>query len=217
MIEFTLRTDILESVVGAEFSDDDQAVLREFMEEYRRLQDSSISKKDLPCSWSFAGDAGRHTFKAHLPSEDEMAILLHRLRPFVLQNEPASFDRAVSVLRRRMSWAELRPLFKLLRDLWVGVNLADELPLFIQHTQVDIQALFSNWVNGEEYHRDRDRHRVVAEMRMSVPSEFLQFMIISAALDKVSAVRHVAKVVRLAIGELRKIEFEGGTIERRSS
>jgi hypothetical protein len=217
-MDFRIRTGGAESTVVANFGADERTVLGQFREEYQRLRDSAVLQKELPCSWSYSADeAAEPSFKAILPSEDDMAVLLHRLRPFVLQKEPASFDRVTSLLRRSMSWQELRPLFKFLRELWEGRYLANELPVFASARQLDMTELFTNWINAEEYHRDRERRLALAALHANVQPDLLNFLISSVALDKLRAVRHVAKLVRLVLGEFRKIEFEGGSIERRGA
>src|SRR4051794_4416024 len=58
--------------------------------------------------------------KVEVPPRLEIATLLHCLRPFILSDEPASFDRVSGLVARECEGEPVRRFLGTLRDLYSG-------------------------------------------------------------------------------------------------
>jgi hypothetical protein len=215
--EFTFTSLSEVTSVVVDLTEKEEGVIRAYREEYRRLANSSISKKELPCGLSIRS-AEAVPVKVTLPSEDDIAILLHRLRPFILQEEPASFYKTTAILGRRLPKnAVIRAFLRELRREWKGERFFDEIAVFLQSVPIDGEKLLLDWLNALEYHRDPHKAASVRELRMTLSEPIADFIIVSLALDKVKAVRKAGTFSRLILGELRTITIEGGRLQRRGA
>lgn len=209
--QLTFTSESNRTPVFLDLSDTEQDVIKAYREEYRRLCNSSISKKELPCGLSIkSGEAVTST--ANLPSEDDLAILLHRLRPFILHKEPASFNRTVAVFGRHLRHPTVRAFLRELWREWKGERFFDEIAL-LQSTPIDGEKLLLDWLNAKEYHRDPAKAESVANLRATMSEPLVDFIIVSLALDKLRAVRKAAAVTRLILGELPALRMDGGRLE----
>ncbi len=85
-------------VLRGEFTDSEHQVLTQFFEQYGQLAESKPLREGFPCefslNWSVEDKALR--VRASLPDNDTLGILLHRLHPFILENESANLKKVVT-------------------------------------------------------------------------------------------------------------------------
>src|SRR5450759_2938882 len=79
--------------VRGEFTDDEHSILRNYLEQYEELARSKPLREGFPCEMSLRwSEKTALQVETLLPDADTLSILLHRLRPFILKTEPASFE-----------------------------------------------------------------------------------------------------------------------------
>jgi len=191
------------------FDDEELAVLRTYLGEYHRLSNSKPLQQQLPCEMtiSFNKDTGL-SVNGVWPSDDDFAVLLHRLRPFFLQKEPASYLKTTAILGRKISHPVFREYMKEQNKNWSGGTFKTSFPMIINGSRLDPEKVFNDWLNAHEYHRDEDRTGSLQVLKERLFPGFLQTIITTRTLEKLRAVRNTAFLLGLFLGEIKELKFE---------
>jgi hypothetical protein len=188
--------------VDGSFPDECWSRLSRFAEEAEVLQRSSVLQQELRVHVSLrkAGPGQPICCDVTLPSGDEIAVLLHRLRPFVLQNEFTNFDRSANILSMYIENLVIREVIQTQRDLFNGKDFQRQLRIDWKspalESVVNADRTFLHWLNAYEYHRDRDKAAEIEEFRKLLPANFLRGIFISMLVDKIKAILNVAVIIR---------------------
>src|SRR5450759_3698200 len=120
--ELTMRVEGRpDGIVRGEFSDDDHKKLLLYLEQYNELAQSRPCREGFPCHISLKWHEGTPLdVQTSLPDSDTLSILLHRLRPFILRTEPASFESDCSTVGRCVCDPLVRRLIRDQRELYDG-------------------------------------------------------------------------------------------------
>jgi hypothetical protein len=87
---------------------EDRAMLESFAGEEERLAACTALKKS-PRPMSIIADPDRGPIvEAPLPPDDDLIVLLHRSRPFILNDEPYSYNRVAGRLGKSLSPQPIR-------------------------------------------------------------------------------------------------------------
>jgi hypothetical protein len=105
-----------EVVVRACWTDDEWVCLNSYLSYAGDLLACNLirSRSRVSLRLHYRHDQGL-SIEVELPEWDHVAILLHRLRPFVLSREHTSLDRMLNLLGRRLESQELREALKAAR------------------------------------------------------------------------------------------------------
>jgi len=75
-----------EEIISIVFSEEQQSILRSFNEKSKRLFKASIFENKIPSKLTLNWDKERGLqFRMDYPNDETIALLLHYLRPFILQ------------------------------------------------------------------------------------------------------------------------------------
>jgi hypothetical protein len=75
----------------ATLEDHEVAQLEAYLECVDQLLELPVARDGVPCSFKMQIREGRVTLlESEVPPDDELAALLHRLRPLILSDEPTS-------------------------------------------------------------------------------------------------------------------------------
>lgn len=186
----------------------DQATLRRYLAECGRLMACHPLQSEIPCEVSIGSSPeGGLKVKSNLPSEDDRAILLHRLRPFMLQKEPASFTRVAAILHRRVSQPVVRELLALQRRLWSGRAFAAQSPIKVNGRRLNGERFLTAWLNGDEYHRDTAKATAFESVRRSAFFPLFDWILVNLLTDRLRAISNLAALVALVLGESPELHF----------
>jgi hypothetical protein len=165
-------------------------------------------QKEIPCgvSLSTCAESG-FAIESDLPNADDRAILLHRLRPFVLKSEPASFARVTGVLGRRISQPVVRDIIRMQRQFWSGQAFIEESPIKVNGRRLNGESFLMAWLNGEEYHRDRTQAAAFESLRGSPFFHLFDWVLVSLLTDKLRAITNLAALTGLVLGESPELRF----------
>jgi hypothetical protein len=107
--------------------------------------------------------------KAALPPEADIAEFLHRMRPFVLEDERTSFKRVRGILWQRLN----KPLFlKRLAHLQELFSVCDlGFTITVGDIALTAPAAVKKWLNAFEYHRDAGKQAELRAMYEVFPDE----------------------------------------------
>jgi hypothetical protein len=208
-IDFTVTTESGSEPLCIELPSADEEILRKFLTEYERLSASSPLQKDIPCglNFNFTPEKGL-VLTPNIPSTDDLAILLHRLRPFLLQQEPYSFQKTAAALGRHLSHAAFRSLLAYMYRLWRCEGGNAQMPIMLNSREINTEEVLLQWLNATEYHRDPEKGAAIERLRNQVPGELFDFVIVNLTLEKLRAVIACAKLASVMVGHLRDLSFE---------
>lgn len=199
------QADVIASGV---FTEEEYGILELYFTQSVELTESKPLKLGMPCSISVNYDADDGLKVASkLPNKDDLSILLHRLRPFILQKEPASFFRVNSILSKHISDTHFRQFVRNQRELYDGSQAQRMFRVVSNRVLVNSDRILHDWLNSHEYHRDPDKRASIDDLFKRMPSELLQGLLVSMLVDKTRAVCNVASMVAVVIGKSTQIRF----------
>jgi hypothetical protein len=130
------------------------------------------------------------------PLDDDLAAFLHRMRPFVLQDEATYFFKACNILAKYVAEPLFRRLLGRLRDLFSGEDFLAQIQIGVNNTLINTDEMLKNWLNADEYHGDEDKRRELEQLRKVFPEQGSRALFASMMMDKAKAVLEVARIVR---------------------
>lgn len=186
--------------VKGQLSDQEWATLQAYQDQHRELAESKPLREGMPCSMSLRWSMGTPlTVDTTLPDADTLSILLHRLRPFILTNEPASFIRVRSLLGKRIAHPGIRGLLRDQLRLFDGRKQQEVMQFAFNDVVVNSETALNTWLNSHEYHRDRDKRDAIDSLLESLPGDFARGIFVSMLVDKVHAICNVASLVHVLL------------------
>lgn len=144
-------------VFRAKFDADEVATLEAFQREADRLQSTRLVRGGTSVGMSMSWKEGAGvTIESRLPDEDDIAALLHRLRPFMLQKERTNFLKVANLLSKKYESDGIRSVIKDLRDEYSCKRQVAAWRLTFNGVLANDDDMFDAWLNSVEYHRDED-------------------------------------------------------------
>jgi hypothetical protein len=142
-----------------------------------------------------------------LPPSSQLRELLHVLRPVILQNEPTSYVRVVGILGRRINHHLWRGFVKGYARSFRADNSQEFFSVKIGNLVLNSEEALDLWLNGYEYHRDREkRHRLSASIGSEV-TDVSRALFVDLLGAKVEAILEVRDLVRwIERGSVSEIE-----------
>lgn len=89
------------ATIAGEFPDAEWTILTQFLSYSMELGATGIIRERRTISYTFNWNRDEgSSHEASLPTDDQISAFLHRLRPFVLENEPTFVPRIINILAR---------------------------------------------------------------------------------------------------------------------
>ncbi len=197
-IRFTNKEKGNEIEVNGEIPDTDWNRLLRFKQYVMALQECGPVKNGMNVSCNVKWDIEKGLrIMAQLPNDDEISILLHRLRPFVLQNESTNFYNICGILSRYLTHSILREIIAKQRDLFSGKDFQSQIQINLNETMLNSEAVLNKWLNAFEYHRDEEKQKELELLHALLPMENSKVIFISMMIDKVKAIMEITRIVVL--------------------
>lgn len=198
-----------EEVIPVHFDDSGWELLERFVENVERLETAEMiqQRRNVNLNISF-DDAAGLTTSVSLPPDREIREFLHLLRPIILEKEPASFIRTVSLLGKRLEDAHCRAFLSRVRQRF-NSRLAQDLVRFEwKDTVLNSEATLRLWLNAYEYHNDAEKRERLDELHRIFPLEASRALFLSLLIEKAQASQMVAVFIEFLLGRRHKLEFK---------
>ena len=137
------------------------------------------------------------TTRTKLPEDDDLSVLLHRLRPFVLQSEESYLPAVCNLLKRRIVLPSFRSTLDRYRDLFLGREFYSQIHILSNGTAINSEEVLMTWLNGFEYHQDQDKRAAIQELSQIFPLETTRGHFVGMIFDKVQAVQSLADLIEI--------------------
>ncbi len=194
--------------VEGELSDSEFAALNQYLHQFDDLSQCRPLQEGFPCNAHVKWDKESGLkVEAELPDRDTLSILLHRMRPFILHDEPASYIKITGILGRKLDNPYLRRLLREQRELYDGRKSQQLMRLSSGDIVINSEKVLSDWLNSHEYHRDPDKRKAIDDLFARTPGELMKAMLVSLVVDKVQAVQNMAAIVALVLGKNDTLKF----------
>ncbi|MDH4087221.1 MAG: hypothetical protein OEV27_02185 [Nitrospira sp.] len=131
-----------------------------------------------------------------LPPASRLRELLHVLRPLILQSEPTSYVRVVGILGRRVDHHLWRGLIKGYARSFRADNSQEFFTAKVDNLMLNSEEALDLWLNGYEYHRDRDKRDRLAASVGSEVTDASRALFVDLLGAKVEAMLEVRDLVR---------------------
>lgn len=205
-LELTFPRNAQQKVLKGEVEDEIWSHLIWYCDEVECMQEvvkcfgfHKITTKLSIDSW-----AGMSATSNVLPAHSRSA-LLHALRPFLLQNEPISFDRTQSLFAQvfKHGWINRAMLWQ--RDHYRGIHIQSKVQIVSRQKGNFIsEKVFNDWLYGYEYHRDLDKRKKIEAWKKQMPDGFAEGVLEGMLFSRVEAIVFLSRIIR-------KIEHADGT------
>lgn len=207
--QIALKADGYDDVpIAGEFTDAEQAALQLFLRQYERLASSKPLREGFPCTANVNWEqASPIVVVTDLPDDDTISILLHRLRPFILQKEAASFHAVSSILGKSVENPHVRQLLREQNRLYDGRRFQSRIRIASNEVLVNSERVLFDWLNSYEYHGDSNKRDNIEDLFDRMPGDLMRFILVSMLVDKVEAIRNLAALVAVMLGKSNKLAF----------
>lgn len=176
------------------FPEDDWSLLSGYLAEAERLQTTRLMREGCPLNYSikWTKDSGL-THRVSAPAADDVAALLHRMRPFLLNDEPYNFGRICNVLAKHLNHPLMHAVIKKQQVTFRGRDQG--FTIAVNDEVLNSEPFLNTWLNAEEYHRDSDKAQVFGAISKVIPPEAARALLLSMLLDRAHAILMIANLI----------------------
>lgn len=186
----------------AKFSDEEWGIFQRYDDYAGELSETSLVREGGPgqLKVDWVKEKG-FTFKVKLPPDDLVIALLHRIRPFVLKNEPSNFNRVCNYIGRHTDSDSLRQFLDIQKDAYSGENMRKQVQIVSNDVVINSDETLHKWLNAFEYHRDADKRAEIDALHRLIPLEASRAIFVMMLYDKVRAILNVRGLIRTILGK----------------
>lgn len=183
--------------VVAVFNDEEVKKLKAYLLHMQELSSTKIGREGMNPRLNVEWKEGEQmTFSADLPPVDDLLAYLLRLRPFLLQNEYASFESVYGILRRRINNEHFRQFLKTQMKFFKGEVIASTFKITVNNTIiVNSEKTLMDWLNSYEYHRDQEKREKLQSVFNIMTDDGAKAIFVMLVVDKANAIKRIAYFV----------------------
>ena len=148
------------------------------------------------------------TINSQLLHDDTITILLHKIRPFILQSEPTYLPSIMNLLSREINDTLVRQYIKQQRENFLNKQDKQAIQLHVTDSNININSnnILNLWLNAEEYHRDHNKRKELKTILDGLPSNLFQYFMQEAIINKTTTILKILELVN-AILYTNRIEI----------
>lgn len=193
----------------ATFEDEEWDALLRFVEYVKELQAIELMREGGPGKLNirWTEETG-FSYSAELPAEDKILALLHRLRPFVLNDEQTNFHRVCNHIARRIEDENLRHFIKSIRAIYSGKRMQSMIIIKSNETLINSEETLMKWLNAHEYHKDRNKQAELESLHQILPLETSRAIFLMMLYDKARAIFIIANMINVMAGEQESVKIK---------
>jgi len=182
--------------------DEDWIRLEQFTQYADNLFSSSWVKNGFPASLTINWKQGSSTqINTQLPLWDDIIVFLHRLRPFILQNEVTNFYQIANFLHKSIDQPMLRSYIAEQRDYYSGKMMQNVVRISSNDVLLNSEKVLLDWLNSYEYHRDKNKKAAIDELHQMFPLDASKVLFLQLLNDKAIALHNMTALIRVIIGK----------------
>ncbi|WP_239795877.1 hypothetical protein [Candidatus Nitrotoga arctica] len=186
----------------AEFTDGEWRQLNDYLSHVADLHSTQFLIKGEGVQLNFAWNQGSNPqWRAKAPPVDDVLAFLHRLRPLILQEEPACFQKVRAVLKRRLKDAPIHPFMGWLLEVYEGKEMQKMISIQSNNCIVNSEKMLFTWLNAYEYHREREKQELLESYSKIMPTEWSRGVFLTLLVEKGKAISNLGALVEVVLGK----------------
>jgi hypothetical protein len=184
-------------------SDNDEALLRKYSAATREAISTAQQVGGLAVNLTLTVTVGEPVqFTATEPNSVQRAAILHRLRPLILTNEPASFNNVCAAVKRSSTDDFMKRHLRLIRDRYRGAVMRQQVAILRDEVALNSDTAFENWLNGfGEYHSYPDAAAKIHSENDLLPIEAKRPIFMLLLREKLDAIILLNQIVEKMLEE----------------
>lgn len=195
------------SEVSGNFEDDEVTALEGFAANTKRLLEARMIADGLTANLTINYDREKGmNVKVTLPDEDLILAFLHRLRRFILNDEPCSYNKVTGIIARRFDHPTIRGMVRAQRALYDGRDFQSQIRIESNQTVINCEDTLMKWLNAFEYHTDETKRAEIEKLHALMPLEASRAVFIMLLIEKVKAIINISNFIELLLGRVDSIK-----------
>lgn len=197
--------------VLADFDDDEWRVLHAYLTYVNELAEARLLKAGIPTSLNLHWDAesGLMSVQAELPSWDDVVVVLHKLRPIILEKESTSFPKVRSLLGKRLEDEYIRAFTKQVHDVYSCKKLQSLMKMTVNgDILLNSDEALKIWLNAHEYHRSQKEQEKFEHMTQMITFDGARAILLVVLAEKVKAIFQLAALVANIVGQEKSVSLQ---------
>jgi hypothetical protein len=179
-----------------------EAALRHFLTEALALQDALQRQGGFASSYHFSWSVENGVqISGSEPSDDQRAVVLHRLRPILLEEESCYFHSVRGIVARSTESPFLHEWLRQTKARFMGKLIEQKVVISVGDLVLNSERALNHWLYGFEYHRDEAKSVALIKAHDPVPVDSSRPIFIMMLREKAVAVLHLAHVVHKMLQE----------------
>lgn len=187
--------------IKGEFKDNEWAMLNHFVKYANDLANIELIQQggSGKLSINYSVEKG-FAYSVDIPPDDKVIVLLHRLRPFILNDEPTNFNKICNCIGKALADDGFRKFIKSLKEYYMGQRMRDLILITSNSVLINADETLQKWLNAHEYHKDIAKQKELELLHQILPLEASRAIFIMMLYDKVRAIRIVAQFIDVLAG-----------------
>lgn len=181
------------------FHEQELSLVGKYVTNCDRLEAAAIFKAGFPVLKKFTWTATEGSKFIISPfGYGHVCELLHLARPFFLAKEDTSFEKILAVFSGKSDGTALTKHLNYLRDLYERGDYQPYFQISISETPLFNDATSKIWLNGAEYHQDKNKAVVVTELESALTTDVARGIFVaqlSGRIKAIFALGHLSKLV----------------------
>jgi len=170
------------------FDDKELEVLARYKENLERLKEASILK-NMPHITSFRYNVEEGMKYEYLEfNTEDVSALLHLARPFLLDEERASFKKTLDIFGKKGKGTNLNVHLKAITGRYEKGTYQPYFQISVKGIPLFTEKTLKSWLYGIEYHQDREKRELVKELEEVLGEKDSRAFFLSQLLGKMEAI-----------------------------
>lgn len=200
-----------EEKLEAVFDKEEIDILEAYLQQTEELRRTRLIQRGLTPSLNikWTKEEG-FSVETQLPPEDDLLALLHRIRPFILKQEYASFEKTTSLLRKKFKSQRFQHFLKYFRHMYQGKQIESIMSMSVNGLNMNSEKLMVDWLNSYEYHRDQDKKKKLKPVFEILSHDGAKALFFMFVVDKVKAILSLSSLINLMLekGDVKSLHFD---------
>ena len=151
-----------ETQLSGTFSDEQTEILKAYYRYVEELSEVKVLKDGFPAKVQLQYEAGKGmAYSTQLPPDNDVWAFLHKIRPLVLNDEHASYNRTTGIIAKAFPHPNIRLLIKAARKVYDGRSFQQQIKIKTAGMVINSDEVLRHWWNATEYHRAQDEPKKV--------------------------------------------------------
>lgn len=135
---------------------------------------------------------GQPANNGSLPTHEQIAAFLHRLRPIYLNNEDTNFDKVANIVSRHLNHSWVTTLIREGKRYYSGKALQDIVEIKSGNMLITSGQYLDHYLNALEYHRDAARREHIDRIAKNFPLDAQKPIVVLLLAMKLSAINKLS-------------------------